>query len=637
MDINKIQFGTQIKTTNGITCPKNAKIFTNGELKEIKNVGIYQNETLKKKNNPLKAAYLHDHPDNGYRWAEITGVQDELLGDEMWDDDSITYSSYLKEGNSYTQDGNAGSLVSTNIFFTEDIYCLEFDYTYISGIISFLIGSEYKGGAFLFPSGHVKVYYYCSANTYLDFYSNSFVGTISNISVKKVLSGTPIGTKYLTSLHDLTGNDNHWTFPTDTAQPLAGPDGHICDGTAQYGEITIDEYLPDVQSNDDVVEVVYNITSVEDEVLGEELIVNGDFSNGISSWFSAADAILSIVDGKMHVDRPFGGGACQDINVKYKSVYKLTVEDSSASVYIYGTNSFTPIIGVVDGDGNLYFSALSNFIRVYIYANNTDSSDTARVSIQEVSNQSKITGYTNLKLGKSATGSFESETFKHASIYSRSLSTPELSAVQAWEAYDEIKTRDEALKALQWYNPVALWVPGMQSDGFRVSGDKTYLTQLTDLGLQGNHAVQGTDTAQAYLDGYDAVFSRTQYYALSNMICSGSITACIGYAWIDDPGLPGILFSANGHEMRFGRYYVESNSYGAFVNGEWDQDLNETGNKTFKCFNGTVAIGDIEIYIGSYFARPFGGTISTIGLYNRTLTTQEQSVVNHCLNILGGN
>jgi hypothetical protein len=144
---------------------------------------------------PVGAMYRHDDPRNTYRYSEITGVQDEVLGEEL----------------------------------------------VVEGVLS------------ITPNGNT-IYKQTVAD--VDSYFQGDNADASATSVREVLSGTPIGTKYLTSLYDLSGNKNHWTFDTDVEQPLHDPAAILTDGATQFGEVTIPEYLPNVQSNDDSVAVI---------------------------------------------------------------------------------------------------------------------------------------------------------------------------------------------------------------------------------------------------------------------------------------------------------------------------------------------------------------------------------------------
>lgn len=79
---------------------------------------------------------------------------------------------------------------------------------------------------------------------------------------------------YTTKYHDISGNGHDLTISTDTAQPLKDPACDIYDGVASYGEITIPEYLPNVQSNDDCVSVI------ADETTGTTTIKLGKTATG---------------------------------------------------------------------------------------------------------------------------------------------------------------------------------------------------------------------------------------------------------------------------------------------------------------------------------------------------------------------
>lgn len=197
------------------------------------------------------------------------------------------------------------------------------------------------------------------------------------------------------------------------------------------------------------------------------------------------------------------------------------------------------------------------------------------------------------------------------------------------------KTR--ALEYMQDLDPVALWVPGMQEDGFRVDGDTTYLTQLTDLSGNGNHAVQATDTAQAYLDGADAVFSGAQWYG---SLLSGStiISINLSIAFAKKTALNGFVFdfydSFYNNSFSISQYqstlnFVKAGLYDLPTDGSLIC-LSENLDKVK--LNGTFYIGR---YRSSTRLNLRDGTISTLALYNKTLTAEQQLQVNQCLNVLG--
>ncbi len=91
-------------------------------------------------------------------------------------------------------------------------------------------------------------------------------------------------------------------------------------------------------------------------------------------------------------------------------------------------------------------------------------------------------------------------------------------------------TKVQALAYLKSLSPVALWVPGMQTDGFRVDGDVTYLTQLTDLSGNGNDITQTTATAQCEYDTDLKTFSFDGVAQKSN----GVMSVYCPYVYPDD-------------------------------------------------------------------------------------------------------
>ncbi len=164
----------------------------------------------------------------------------------------------------------------------------------------------------------------------------------------------------------------------------------------------------------------------------------------------------------------------------------------------------------------------------------------------------------------------------------------------------------------------------MQTDGFRVDGDVTYLTQLTDLSGNGNDAVQSTATAQAYLDGSDAVFSGAQWYNVTGTETDSGST-CIAVCSSGTYGR--VMDTDSGTRIAIdfnGFVYAPADGYTAFI------DLGSVFPLAISNVNSLLVIGRLQT--GSNY---LAGTISTLAIYNKTLTTTEQTIVNKCLTILG--
>jgi hypothetical protein len=233
------------------------------------------------------------------------------------------------------------------------------------------------------------------------------------------------------------------------------------------------------------------------------------------------------------------------------------------------------------------------------------------------------------------------------------------------------KYKSQALEYLQELDPAALWVPGMQTDGFRVDGDTTYLTQLTDLSGNGNDAVQTTSTAQAYLDGSDAVFSGGQWYDAMGNFADKPYTICTGIKpnlvqdhmgiWslssnnANDYYEAHITNSVTGSSYLMTRINDSINSIDSnnadFIDGQLHATIVNFGSTgRFFMVNGITILEDsftgspdgdlVRMSCGSltrYEGRTdyLNGNISSQAVYNKTLTTHEQAVVNQCLTILG--
>jgi hypothetical protein len=227
-----------------------------------------------------------------------------------------------------------------------------------------------------------------------------------------------------------------------------------------------------------------------------------------------------------------------------------------------------------------------------------------------------------------------------------------------------------ALNYLKSLNPVALWVPGMQTDGFREENGVTYLTQLTDLSGNGNHAVQDTATAQAYLDGSDAVFSGAQCYENSSTFdVSSGFTGIIRWNSTQTEhfrlintrgtGAPGTYkgFQISPTGSSFSNTFLDNGTNSISISVSYDKTITQNTLLDFDPTTGRsyLSSNDNNTYVintdliesdlsqtpfvigtsANYAGQWYIGDMSVAALYSKTLTTIEKSIVNQCLNILG--
>jgi hypothetical protein len=500
----------------------------------------------------VEAAYSSQSENNTIVWESIDRVDDEVLGSELcgatFDSDLDGFSGAnwaYSEGYALHTPGVTTSLTKDLSLEVGKLYKIQWEIKNRTwGYIRVCAGTAKKD--FVSLNGTYTDYLVCIGDSLVRFNPNSdFNGGIDNISVKKVTSGTIIGTARVPSLYDLTGHGKHLAQATETAQMQLDSETGVLstDGTDEYA----------------------------------------------------------------------------------------MVELSHAPAWVYP------------------------------------------------SDQCDLNG-TTLTLGKSG-ASFAEHSLKGLITCRRTPTALEQAEILNWynSVIDPVQqlvnhvsqSKDNALAYLQSKDPVALWVPGMQEDGKRVDGDTIYLTQLTDLSGNGNHAVQATDTAQAYLDGSDAVFSGGQWYDAMGNFADKPYTICTGIKpnlvqdhmgiWSlssnnkNDYYEAHITNSVTGSSYLMTRINDSVNSIDSnnadFIDGQLHATIVNFGSTgRFFMVNGITTLEDsftgspvgdlVRMSCGSltrYEARTdyLNGGISSQAIYNKALTTSEQTIVNQCLTTLG--
>jgi hypothetical protein len=561
----------------------------------------------------VEAAYSSQSEDNTIVWTEIDRVDDEVLGEELVSEGSLTVTPV--DGAIYKQ------------VLTDET-------------VSYFIGDN--------------------------------AATENLQSVKKVTSGTIIGTARVPSLHDLTGRGKHLAQATETAQiQLDSETGVLStDGTDEYAEVELDRYTPWIYPSDNVG-VVHDITSVEDEVLGDELAnfpaVIGD---GVNYYIESDGQNITIVSDGTDISTSISGFPSKLLRIQ---IYNRT---GDAHIKLINSSFEGQLEKYLYGEVCLYgFSGESIGIK-----RGSAGTCSFTISVKEVLSGT-ITGKTTLRIGKSAANAYTPHTLKGLITCRRTPTALEQAEILNWynSVIDPVQqlvnhvsqSKDNALAYLQSKDPVALWVPGMQEDGKRVDGDTIYLTQLTDLSGNGNHAVQATDTAQAYLDGSDAVFSGGQWYDAMGNFADKPYTICTGIKpnlvqdhmgiWslssnnTNDYYEAHITNSVTGSSYLMTRIndrtnHIDSNN-ADFIDGQLHATIVNFGSTgRFFMVNGITILEDsftgspvgdlVRMSCGSltrYEARTdyLNGGISSQAIYNKALTTSEQTIVNQCLTTLG--
>ena len=124
-------------------------------------------------------------------------------------------------------------------------------------------------------------------------------------------------------------------------------------------------------------------------ILGNELVVNGDFSNGLNGWQNVLTT-TTVENGRAKVTYTNGGGLSQDIPVTVGKTYKASskaenISGDSAYLYVYGSAGFSPILAASsDIAPTLYVTAVTSSIRVYLNKAGAGEAYWDDISVKEV-------------------------------------------------------------------------------------------------------------------------------------------------------------------------------------------------------------------------------------------------------------
>ena len=125
-------------------------------------------------------------------------------------------------------------------------------------------------------------------------------------------------------------------------------------------------------------------------ILGSELVVSGDFSNGINEWKNNASITATVENGRAKVTYTGGGGLSQDIPVTAGKTYKVSSKSENISgatpvIYVYGSAGFSPILASsASSTPTLYVTAIASSIRVYLNKTGVGEAYWDDISVKEV-------------------------------------------------------------------------------------------------------------------------------------------------------------------------------------------------------------------------------------------------------------
>lgn len=83
IDIDRVQFGTQIKTSEGMKVPINAKLYKDNTLYDILSIMKYSSGELNEVDKGLISAFASHHNMNDISYDYVSRVEDRSLGDDL--------------------------------------------------------------------------------------------------------------------------------------------------------------------------------------------------------------------------------------------------------------------------------------------------------------------------------------------------------------------------------------------------------------------------------------------------------------------------------------------------------------------------------------------------------------------------
>lgn len=130
-------------------------------------------------------------------------------------------------------------------------------------------------------------------------------------------------------------------------------------------------------------------------VLDQELLINGDFSNGFTNWTlfqGGGGGTSTIVDGKLQLTTPSTGpteARWQDVTVVADRRYKITVEidrlvGSTGGMNIYNGAGFVTLLGQRGSSGDMFVRPTTTTLRIYLYSQNLNTINFDNISVREI-------------------------------------------------------------------------------------------------------------------------------------------------------------------------------------------------------------------------------------------------------------
>ena len=256
-----------------------------------------------------------------------------------------------------------------------------------------------KSNTALKPSTWYRCVFVFDGNTTISFYINGVAdgtGEITNVDAQADLTiryiGSRIGTNRFMEgkMSDLQAWNTAWTAD-DAAFDYANPEQLALNrGGTSLTESNLKLWYP---MNDGHRGQQSYVLDASNTGLGDEMVTNGDFSDGTTGWTKSAvtTSTQEVIDGKLRMytggeaDYPDGSSNEMSkktlaISGKDKVMYRLTIDasdfsggGSSGFIRLAGTYDSDHIISFVNGSNTVYFVAYQDFSYVKFFASTSSN------------------------------------------------------------------------------------------------------------------------------------------------------------------------------------------------------------------------------------------------------------------------